>query len=225
MRVLVVEDEPRIAGDVIGGLKAAGYVGELSIDGEDGWFRGDSETFDAVVLDIGLPLLDGLTVLRRWRAAGRPFPVLLLTARDDWRDKVEGIDAGADDYLAKPFRMEELLARLRAITRRAAGQTSPVLSNGHLEIDTRQRSVTVSGAPVSLTPLEYRLLAYLMHHQGRVVSQTEISDHIHGQEIERDSNAMEALVSRLRRKLGSEVIETRRGHGYLVPGKPRQEIR
>lgn len=216
VRILVIEDEPRIANDIRESLLAAGYVAEVARDGEDGWFRGDSESFDAAVLDLGLPVLDGITILKRWRNAGRTMPVIILTARDGWREKVDGIDAGADDYLIKPFRMEELLARIRAVTRRAVGHASPLLSHGALEVDTRQRSISLSGRPVTVTPLEYRLIAYLVHHKGRVISQTELSEHVYDQEIERDSNAIEVLVSRIRRKLGGEIIETRRGHGYLI---------
>ncbi len=216
VRILVIEDEARIANDIRDSLNNAGYVAEVSRDGEDGWFRGDSESFDAVVLDLGLPVLDGITILKRWRHAGRTMPVIILTARDGWREKVDGIDAGADDYLIKPFRMEELLARLRAVTRRASGHASPLLTHGALEVDTRQRSISFSGRPVAVTPLEYRLIAYLVHHRGRVISQTELSEHVYDQDIERDSNAIEVLVSRIRRKLGGDIIETRRGHGYLI---------
>ncbi len=216
VRILVIEDEARIANDIRESLNAAGYVSEVSRDGEDGWYRGDSESFDAVVLDLGLPVLDGITILKRWRSAGRAMPVIILTARDGWREKVDGIDAGADDYLIKPFRMEELLARIRAVTRRSVGHASPLLTHGVLEVDTRQRSIAMAGRPVTVTPLEYRLIAYLVHHRGRVISQTELSEHVYDQEIERDSNSIEVLVSRIRRKLGSDVIETRRGHGYTI---------
>lgn len=222
MRILVIEDERRIAKDIIKGLEGAGYVTKHCLDGEDGWFRGDSETFDAVVLDLGLPLIDGLTVLRRWRAAGRSMPVVVLTARDGWIDKVDGIDAGADDYLAKPFRMEELLARIRAITRRAVGQASPLLVNGALQVDTRLHTVSVASTAIPVTPLEYRLVAYMLHHRGRIISQSELSEHIYDQDIERDSNALEVLISRLRRKLGSDVIQTRRGHGYVIVAEDAQ---
>ncbi len=222
MRILVIEDERRIAKDIIQGLEGAGYVTKHCLDGEDGWFRGDSETFDAVVLDLGLPLIDGLTVLRRWRAAGRSMPVVVLTARDGWIDKVDGIDAGADDYLAKPFRMEELLARIRAITRRAVGQASPLLVNGALQVDTRLHTVSVGSTAIPVTPLEYRLVAYMLHHRGRIISQSELSEHIYDQDIERDSNALEVLISRLRRKLGSDVIQTRRGHGYVIVAEDAQ---
>ncbi|MBN9082214.1 MAG: DNA-binding response regulator [Rhizobiales bacterium 62-17] len=216
MRILVVEDEPRIAKDIGDGLAAAGYVAEIARDGEDAWFRGETENYDAIVLDLGLPRLDGLSVLKRLRAAAVTTPVLILTARDGWREKVEGIDAGADDYLTKPFRIEELLARLRAITRRAAGHASSLVSIGPLEIDTRAQSVSVDGKAVALSALEYRLLSYLVLHRGRAVSQTELLDHIHSGDSDRDTNAVEALVARLRRKLGAPVIETRRGYGYCI---------
>src|SRR5260370_10331939 len=219
MRILVVEDEKRIAADLQRGLSQAGYVVDVAHDGEDGWFRGDSEDYDAVVLDLGLPRIDGVTILKRWRAAGRAHPVIILTARDGWREKVDGIDAGADDYLTKPFRIEELLARLRAVTRRRAGQASSILSAGRLAIDTAGRTVNLDGASLAVTALEYRLIAYLAHHRGRVLSQSELSEHIYEQDIERDSNAIEALVLRLRRKLGDGVILTRRGHGYVLAGE------
>lgn len=217
MRVLIVEDEPRIAADVREGLERAGYVADVVADGEAAWFRADTEIYDAMVLDLGLPRLDGLGVLRRLRAAGAVIPVLILTARDGWRERVEGIDAGADDYLVKPFRMEELTARLRAILRRTAGHASPVLRAHTVELDTRTRAVSVAGREVDLTALEYRLLAFLMHRQGQVVPAGELLDHLHGIGSDREANALEALLTRLRRKLGSGVVETRRGQGYLVP--------
>jgi DNA-binding response OmpR family regulator len=186
-------------------------------NGEEAWYRGDIEHFDLVILDLGLPKLDGLTVLRRWRAERRGMPVIILTARDGWRDKVDGMDAGADDYLTKPFRMEELLARVRALMRRAAGQSSPILSNGVLELDTRQRTVSFRGQPVQVTALEYRLLAYLMHNAGTVLSRSQIADSIYDEETELLSNALEVVVARLRRKFDGTVIETRRGQGYIIP--------
>ena len=216
MRVLLVEDDPRIARDVAAALAASGYVVEQEGDGEEAWFKGDTEEYDAVVLDLGLPGLDGLSMLKRWRANGRRFPILVLTARGTWSERVEGIDAGADDYLAKPFRMEELLARLRAILRRSTGQSSSLLAAGPVALDTRQMRVTVDGVPVSLSPQEYRLLSYLMHHAGRVVSQLELTEHLYAQDFERDSNAIEVLVGRLRRRLGVDLIETRRGFGYII---------
>jgi DNA-binding response OmpR family regulator len=220
MRILVVEDEPRIAADIRSGLEGANYAVDLARDGEDAWFKGETEDYDAIVLDLGLPRLDGLSVLRRLRGAGVTIPVLILTARDGWRQKVEGIDAGADDYLTKPFQMEELLARLRAITRRAAGQASPIIKAGPLELDTRARSVTVEGRALALSVMEYRLLSYLLLHRGRTMSQGELLEHIHDGETERDINAVEALVARVRRKLGFPLIETRRGHGYCIPAEP-----
>ena len=216
MRILVVEDEPRIAADVETALRASGYAVDIVDDGEEAWFRGDTEDYDAVVLDLGLPKIDGLTLLKRWRAGGRAFPVLVLTARGTWTERVEGIDAGADDYLPKPFEMDELLARLRAILRRSVGRAAPVLTSGPLSLDTRQMRVTLRGVPVALSPLEYRLIAYLMHHAGRVVPMVELSDHLYDLDNDRDPNAIEVIVARLRRKLGSGVIETRRGFGYLV---------
>ncbi|MBL8573830.1 MAG: response regulator transcription factor [Hyphomicrobiaceae bacterium] len=219
MRVLVVEDEERIRSDVAAHLEAVGYVTRGVGDGETAWFLGDTEDFDAVVLDIGLPKVDGLTVLRRWRDNGRDMPVLILTARGSWSERVEGIDAGADDYLIKPFRMEELIARVRALIRRAAGKSSPVLAAHGISLDTRRARVSVQGVVVPLSPLEYRLLSYLMHHRGRVVSRAELVEHIYHADVEPDSNALEVLVGRVRRKVGTQVVETRRGHGYLVPSE------
>ncbi|AUB79875.1 response regulator transcription factor [Candidatus Thiodictyon syntrophicum] len=216
MRILVVEDDPRTLDTLTRALEAAGYLVEHTDDGEDAWFRGDTEPYAAVLLDLGLKGMDGLAVLKRWRAAGRDLPVLILTARGDWSERVEGIDAGADDYLPKPFRVEEVLARLRALLRRAGGQSSPVLAAGPLALDTRQMRVTLDGIPVHLSPQEYRLLSVLLHHKGSVVSQGELADQIYSDGIERDTNGVEVLIGRLRRKLGADLIETRRGFGYLI---------
>jgi DNA-binding response OmpR family regulator len=217
MRVLLVEDDRRIASDVGQALKAAGYVVETVSDGEEAWFRGDTEDYGAIILDLGLPGMDGLSVLKRWRANGRSTPVLILTARGSWAERVDGIDAGADDYLPKPFRMEELLARLRSIIRRSAGQASSVVISGDLILDERQMKVSVRGVPIALSPLEYRLVAYLLRHRGRVVSQHELDENVYGHGEEHDSNALEVLIGRVRKKLGTEPIETRRGFGYIVP--------
>jgi two-component system OmpR family response regulator len=218
MRVLVVEDDRRIAADVSRALQGAGYVPETVQDGEEAWFRGDTEDYGAIILDLGLPKMDGLAVLKRWRANARRTPVLVLTARGTWAERVDGIDAGADDYLPKPFRMEELLARLRSIVRRSAGHASSLLSSGDLTLDERQMKVFLRGVPVAMSPLEYRLVAYLLLHRGRVVSQQELSQNIYGQDDAHDSNAIEVLIGRVRKKLGAYLIETRRGFGYLVPG-------
>jgi two-component system OmpR family response regulator len=217
MRLLVVEDDPRIALDLRTALADAGYLVDLVQDGEAAWFQGSTEDYDLIVLDLGLPQLDGLSVLERWRAEGLRTPVLILTARGSWAERVKGIDAGADDYLAKPFRMEELVARARALIRRAAGQATPLLEAGSLRLDTRQMRLSLDGRPVALSPLEYRLVAYLMHHAGRVVPAGELIEHLYGDDDARDANALEAVVTRLRRKLGSDVIETRRGFGYVIP--------
>lgn len=215
MRALVVEDEADIADDVARALTGAGYAVTHARDGEEAWFLGDTESFDIVVLDLGLPRLDGLSVLKRWRASARTFPVLILSARGAWTEKVDGIDAGADDYLAKPFEIGELIARVKALVRRAAGHAAPILEVGSLRLDTRRLEISVDGAPVKLSPLEYRLIDYLAHHRGRAVSAGELADHLHGDDAA-DANAIEALVARVRRKLGADAIETRRGFGYLL---------
>jgi two-component system OmpR family response regulator len=216
LKLLVVEDEPRIAQDICSALKAAGMAVDLARDGEEAWFRGDTENYDAAVLDLGLPKMDGLAVLKRWREAGRRLPVLVLTARGAWSERVEGINLGADDYLPKPFQMEELVARVRALIRRAAGQAAPVIKAGTLTLDTRRMEIAVNGEAVALSPLEYRLLAFLIHHAGRVVPPTELGEHLYDSGHDRDPNAIEVIVARLRRKIGSDVIETRRGFGYRV---------
>ncbi len=216
MKILVVEDEPRIAAEIAGALRAAGMAVDVVADGEDAWFRGDTETYDAAVLDLGLPKLDGLSVLKRWRADGRRFAVLVLTARGAWTERVEGINLGADDYLPKPFEMEELVARVRALLRRSAGQAAPVIKAGRLTLDTRRMEISIGDEPATLSPLEYRLLAFLIHHAGEVVPATELAEHLYDRGNDRDPNAIEVIVARLRRKLGNDVIETRRGFGYRV---------
>jgi two-component system OmpR family response regulator len=216
MRVLVVEDDADLARQLKGSLLDAGYSVDLARDGEEGHHLGANEPYDAVVLDLGLPLVDGVTVLERWRREGRTMPVLILTARDRWSEKVAGFDAGADDYVAKPFHMEEVLARLRALVRRAAGHASAELVCGPVHLDTRAARVAVDGQPVRLTAQEYRLLAYLMHHPGKVVSRTELTEHLYDQDFDRDSNTIEVFVGRLRKKLGVDVIETARGLGYRI---------
>lgn len=216
MRILVVEDEKKVAADLREALSGSGYVIEHASDGEAAWFQGDTEDYDLVVLDLGLPKLDGVQVLKRWRANKRSMPVLVLTARDSWSEKVDAIDGGADDYLTKPFRMEELLARVRALLRRQTSHASAVLTVGDLALDTRHSRLTRNGVPIDLSPLEYRLLDYLMHHSGRAVPQIELTEHVYSQDFERESNAIEVLVARLRRKLGADVVKTRRGFGYYV---------
>lgn len=216
MRVLVIEDDPDLNRQLVTAMADAGYAVDKATDGEEGHFLGDTEPYDCVILDIGLPKMDGLSVLEQWRRDGRAMPVLLLTARDRWSDKVAGIDAGADDYVAKPFHMEEVLARVRALLRRAAGHASNELVCGPLRLDARAARVTVDGNPVKLTSLEYRLLAYLMHHQDRVVSRTELVEHLYDQDFDRDSNTIEVFVGRVRKKLGIDIIETVRGLGYRI---------
>ncbi len=223
MRVLVAEDDPVLAGQLARALRGAGYAVDGASDGREAWYRGSVEPYDAVVLDLGLPRLDGLSVLRHWRAEGVATPVLILTARDQWHEKVAGIDAGADDYLAKPFHMEELLARLRGLIRRAGGHASPVLQCGALALDTRAGRVTFAGQAVALTANEFKLLAYLMHHPDAVVSRTELTEHLYAQDFERDSNTIEVFIGRLRRKLAPGLIETVRGMGYRLNAEARNE--
>lgn len=216
MRLLVVEDDKNLAGQLRRALSDAGYAVDLAGDGEEGHFLGDTEPYDAVILDLGLPILDGITVLRRWREDGRNMPVLILTARDRWSDKVSGIDAGADDYLAKPFHMEEMLARMRALLRRAAGHASNEIQCGPLRLDIAAAKVSLDGRLVNLTALEFRLLSYLMHHQGKVISRTELVEHLYEQDFDKDSNTIEVFIGRLRRKTKADLIETVRGLGYRL---------
>jgi two-component system OmpR family response regulator len=216
LRLLVIEDDPDLNRQLATALTDAGYVVDRAFDGEEGHFLGESEPYDAVILDIGLPKMDGISVLEAWRRAGRAMPVLILTARDRWSDKVQGFDAGADDYVAKPFHLEEVLARIRALLRRSAGHAKSELNCGAVRLDTRTGRVTVAGNPVKLTSHEYRLLSYLMHHTGRVVSRSELVEHLYDQDFDRDSNTIEVFVGRIRKKLGVDVIQTVRGLGYLL---------
>jgi len=216
MRVLLVEDDKDLQRLLKKALSDAGYVVDSALDGEEGCFLGDTEPYDAVILDLGLPKMDGVTVLEKWRKTGKTFPVLILTARDRWSDKVAGFDAGADDYLAKPFYTEELLARLRALLRRAAGIVTAEIEIGPLHIDTRASRVTYDGNPIRLTSQEYRLLAYLAHHRGKVVSRTELVEHLYDQDFDRDSNTIEVFTGRLRKKLDAGMIQTVRGLGYCL---------
>jgi len=216
MRILVVEDDTNLNRQLQEALTEAGYAVDVAFDGEEGHFLGDTEPYDAVVLDIGLPQMDGLSVLEAWRREGRAMPVLLLTARDRWSDKVQGIDAGADDYVAKPFHMEEILARLRALVRRAAGHASNEITAGPVRLDVRAGKVTVDGKSIKMTSHEFRLLSYLMHHKGKVISRTELTEHLYDQDFDRDSNTIEVFVGRLRKKLPEECIQTVRGLGYQI---------
>ena len=220
MRILVVEDEPMLAAQLVEGLSEAGYVVDTASNGADAHFMGETEPFDAAVLDLGLPQMDGISVLKKWRAAGRTMPVLILTARDGWHEKVAGIDAGADDYLTKPFHMEDLLARLRALIRRSGGHASAELVCGPLTLDTRSSRVAVDGRALTLTSHEYRVLSYLMHHLGEVVSRSDLIEHIYAQDFDRDSNTVEVFIGRLRKKLPPGLIETVRGLGYRL-AKPQ----
>lgn len=216
MRLLVVEDDPDLNRQLVESLADAGYAVDSAVDGEDGRYLGETEPYDAAVLDLGLPKLDGVSVLKAWRAEGRDFPVLILTARDQWSQKVAGFDAGADDYVTKPFHTEELLARLRALLRRSAGHSSALIEVGDLSIDTRSARAYVDGDAIKLTSHEFRLLRYLAHHPGDVISRTELVEHIYDQDFDRDSNTIEVFVGRLRKKIGSERIETVRGLGYRL---------
>ena len=220
MRLLVVEDDKDLNRQLCSALEDAGYVVDRAFDGEEGHFLGETEPYDAVILDMGLPQRDGASILNAWREAGRSMPVLILTARDRWSDKVNAFDSGADDYVTKPFHMEEVLARVRALLRRATGHARSDLVCGPLMLDTRNGRVTVEGNPVRLTSHEYRLIAYLMHHQGRIISRSEIIEHLYDQDFDRDSNTIEVFVGRIRKKLGVDMIETVRGLGYRldVPG-------
>lgn len=216
MRILVVEDDKDLNRQVSEALEESGYVVDRAFDGSEGHFLGETEPYDAVILDIGLPEKDGITVLEEWRSAGRAMPVLILTARDRWSDKVAGIDAGADDYVAKPFHVEEVLARIRALIRRAAGHSSSEIVCGPLHLDTRGAKATVDGKALKLTSHEFRLLSYLVHHVNKVVSRTELVEHMYDQDFDRDSNTIEVFVGRLRKKLGVDMIETIRGLGYRI---------
>ena len=225
MRLLVVEDDKDINRQVVAALEEAGYVADKAYDGEEGGYLGESEPYDAIILDMGLPKADGVTVLQKWRRAGVKTPVIILTARDRWSDKVDGFDAGADDYVTKPFHMEELLARVRALLRRAAGHATSQIACGPVTLDTRSGKVFVDGAQVKLTSHEYRLLSYLMHHTGRVVSRAELTEHLYDQDFDRDSNTIEVFVGRLRKKLAVDLIQTVRGLGYLVdPNQPPARV-
>jgi two-component system, OmpR family, response regulator len=216
MRILVVEDEASLAKQLTSSIAEAGYAVDHAADGERADFLAQTEQYDAMVLDLGLPKIDGLTLLRKWRDSGLATPVLVLTARGSWHEKVQGIDGGADDYVSKPFRIEEVLARLRALMRRASGHLTPEIRAGGVMLDSRRSRVTLDGAPVKLTSHEFRVLSYLMHHRGRVVSQAEIIEHIYAQDFDRDSNTVEVFIARLRRKLGASFIETVRGLGYRI---------
>jgi len=216
MRLLVVEDDPDLNRQLFDALSDAGYVVDKALDGEEGHFLGDTEPYDAVVLDLGLPIMDGVSILEQWRRDGHKMPVLILTARDRWSDKVAGFDAGADDYVSKPFHMEEVLARIRALLRRNAGHATSEIECGPLVVDTKSARATIDGKAIKLTSLEYRLLAYLVHHKDRVVSRTELVEHLYDQDFDRDSNTIEVFVGRLRKKLGVDLLRTVRGLGYCL---------
>jgi two-component system OmpR family response regulator len=220
MRLLIVEDEDRLASQLADAFRDAGYAVDCAHDGERADLLAHTEAYDAALLDLGLPKIDGLTLLRRWREAGLTLPVLVLTARGSWTEKVQGIDGGADDYVVKPFQMEEVLARVRALIRRSSGQLQPELRHGALTLDPRVAKVMLDGTAVRLTSHEYRVLSYLMHHRGRVVSQSELTEHIYAQDFDRDSNTVEVFIARLRRKLGASLIETVRGLGYRIGAEP-----
>ena len=216
MRILIVEDNQEVARQIKTALEQELFIVDVASDGEQGWFLGDTEPYDAVILDLGLPKMDGLSLLQKWRETGNAVPVLILTSRDTWREKVAGLRAGADDYLAKPFELEEVMARVEALIRRASGHASPLLKCGPVELDPVSARVTMQGVPVNMTALEYRALQYLLQKKGSVVSKSELSEHIYGQDLERDSNVIEVLINRLRSKLDPALIQTRRGLGYQV---------
>ncbi len=218
MRILVAEDVEKVSQSIAAALHASGFLSDIAADGEDVWFKGSTGTYSAIILDLGLPKLDGLSILKRWRQEGITTPVIILSARGTWSERVAGIDIGADDYLAKPFEMAELLSRVRALVRRNAGQVSSVLTFGELTVDLQLSRVTLNGAPVSLTPLEFRLVQYLATSNGRAVSQVELADNLYDHDHDRDANAVEAAISRVRRKLGSSVIQNKRGFGYFIDG-------
>lgn len=216
MRILIAEDEPFVAKSICSSLLAVGFVTDVVHDGEEAWFRGSTETYAAIILDLGLPKLDGISILKRWRAEGIQTPVLVLSARGSWAERVDGIDSGADDYLPKPYQMQEVVARLRALLRRAGGHSQSVLIAGKVEVDLKARIVSVAGTMIQLTPLEFRLMHHLVSHSDRIVSQMELADALYEHDHDRDANAIEALISRLRRKLGTGVIENKRGFGYRI---------
>ncbi|WP_099867774.1 response regulator transcription factor [Pararhizobium haloflavum] len=216
MRALAVEDDPRIAEQLRQALTMAGFAVDVAHDGEEGEFLGSTETYDVVVLDLGLPKKDGLSVLESWRRAGRTVPVLILTARDDWSEKVRGFRAGADDYVVKPFRMEEVVVRCRSLVRRAAGHATSELTCGALTLDTQLAIITFNGLPLKLTAFETRMLAYLIHHAERPITRTELSEHLYERDTDRDFNSIEVIIGRLRRKIGRDMIETIRGQGYRL---------
>lgn len=220
MRVLVVEDDDRIANGLIAALTESGFATDRAADGTEGEYLGQTETYDAVVLDLGLPGMDGIAVLQAWRNAGRTMPVLILTAREEWSEKVRGFRAGADDYVTKPFRIEEVVIRLRSLVRRAAGHANTILTCGPLEFDTQIGHFTLDGLAVKLTAFEYRILSYLMHHAERAVTRTELSEHLYDRNTERDFNSLEVIIGRLRRKIGAGLIETVRGQGYRLGAGP-----
>jgi len=220
VRVLVVEDDPDLNRQLVAALGQAGYAVDKAFDGEEGYFLGETEPYDVVILDLGLPKIDGIRILEQWRRIGRNMPVIILTARDRWSDKVAGMDAGADDYVAKPFHMEELLARVRAQVRRSAGHAKSEIECGPLRLDTKTARITCEGQPIKLTSHEYRLLAYLMHHKERVVSRTELVEHLYDQDFDRDSNTIEVFIGRLRKKMPGDLIKTIRGLGYRLSDEP-----
>jgi two-component system, OmpR family, response regulator len=216
LKILIAEDVAKVSESIAAALRPSGFICEISSEGEDAWFKGSTETYAAIILDLGLPRMDGLTVLKRWRDEGIATPVLILSARGTWTERVEGIDSGADDYLPKPFEMGELLSRLRALIRRNAGQPTSQLVLGPLAINVNSGAASVDGVPLHLTPLEFRLLHYLAHNKGRIVPQTELAENLYAHDHDRDANAVEAAISRLRRKLGKKMLQNKRGFGYFL---------
>ena len=216
MRILLAEDEVVLCDQIKKLLTAEGRIVDIVHDGQEASFLGATEAYDMIILDIGLPLRDGISILKEWRGAGITIPVLILTARDGWSDRVDGLDAGADDYLTKPFHLPELAARVRATLRRSSGRTNPLFERDGVIFDTRHGRATVQGVPVDLTSQEVAVLSYLIHNAGRLISRTELSEHIYEYDGDRDSNTIAVFINRLRKKLGPELIQTMRGRGYMI---------
>jgi len=214
MRILVVEDEPTLSKQIVHSLKNVGYAVDAALEGEEGYFLGDTEPYDVIVLDLGLPEIDGFTILERWRKSGNKTPVLILTARDRWQDKIKGFDIGADDFVTKPFSMEEVIARVRALIRRSRGLAKSIIEFGPISLDASRSKVMVNGRKVILTSREYKIFSYLIYNQGKVVSRTELTEHTYDKNFDRDSNVIDTFIKKIRDKIGIDCITTVRGMGY-----------